>query len=153
MTRLLRKDEPLPYDILLLADEPVEVVDRYIFDCEIYVYERDGKIIGEYSLYPISNEVIEIKNIAVLTEEQGKGVGQLLLKDAETRAREKGCKTQIIGTGDVMMMQLYVYQKAGFEMYDLKKNFYIDNYPRPLFENGLQLKHMVMLKKELNKNY
>jgi len=48
-----------------------------------------------------------------------------------------------------MMMQLHIYQKAGFEMDRIKKNFYLDNYPTPIFENGLLLKHMVILKKKL----
>jgi len=149
MTRQLNKDELIPYDLLLLADEPAAVIDRYIFDCDIYVYEKDGKMIAVYALCPIDNDEIEIKNIAVLPEYQGRGIGQLLLQEASARAKEKGFKTLTIGTGDVMMMQLYVYQKSGFEMYHIKKNFYIDNYPMLLFENGLQLRHMVMLKKQL----
>jgi len=48
-----------------------------------------------------------------------------------------------------MMMQLHLYQKEGFEMNMVKRNFYLDNYPTPVYENGLRLKHMVMLKKKL----
>ena len=91
----------------------------------------------------------EIKNIAVDAEYQNKGIGKALLKDATARAKEKGFNILSIGTGDAMMMQLKLYQKAGFEMDVIKKNFYLDNYPTPVYENGRRLKHMVMLKKKL----
>jgi aminoglycoside 6'-N-acetyltransferase I len=150
-TRLLTPGEKLPYDLLLLADELVEVIDQYIFDCEVYVYEEDRQIIGVYALYKINRDEVEIKNIAVRTDHQGKGIGKKLLQDADQKARARGFQTIWVGTGDVMMMQLYFYQKAGFEMSSLKKNFYLINYPAPLYENGLQLKHMVMLTKALVK--
>lgn len=149
MTRLLGKDEPIPYNLLLLADEFVEVIDKYIFDSEIYVYQEEGKIIALYALYKVDSDEAEIKNIAVDAEHQNRGIGKALLKEATARAKEKGFKILSIGTGDAMMMQLLLYQKAGFEMDMIKKNFYLDNYPAPIHENGLRLKHMVMLKKKL----
>ncbi|HEV8513320.1 MAG TPA: GNAT family N-acetyltransferase [Cyclobacteriaceae bacterium] len=149
MTRLLGKDEPIPYGLLLLADEFVEVIDKYIFDSEIYVYQEGGKIIALYALYKVDNDEAEIKNIAVDADHQNKGIGKALLNEATARAKEKGFKILSIGTGDAMMMQLHLYQKAGFEMDMIKKNFYLDNYPTPVYENGLRLKHMVMLKKKL----
>ena len=80
---------------------------------------------------------------------KNRGIGKALLEEATARAKEKGFKTLSIGTGDAMMMQLRLYQKEGFEMDVIKKNFYLDNYPTPVYENGLRLKHMVMLKKKL----
>jgi ribosomal protein S18 acetylase RimI-like enzyme len=150
MTRLLGKDEPIPYNLLLLADEFVEVINKYIFDSEIYVYQEDDKIIGLYALYKVDINEAEIKNIAVDSEYQNRGIGKALLNEATARAKEKGFKTLSIGTGDAMMMQLHLYQKAGFEMDMIKKNFYLDNYESPVYENGLRLKHMVMLKKQLD---
>ena len=78
---------------------------------------------------------------------QGQGIGKLLLRDATVKA--KGFKKIIIGTGDAAIKQLYLYQKEGFEIFDIKKRFFLDNYPGPIYENGIQLKHMIMLKKEL----
>jgi ribosomal protein S18 acetylase RimI-like enzyme len=149
MTRLLGKDEPIPYNLLLLADEFIEVIDKYIFESEIYIYQKAGKIIALYALYKHGRHEAEIKNIAVDTEYQNKGIGKALLEEATLRAKAKGFKTLSIGTGDTMMMQLLLYQKAGFEMDRIKKNFYLDNYASPVYENGLRLKHMVMLKKQL----
>jgi len=148
-TRLLRTDEAIPYELLLLADETKEIVDGYIHTCAIYVLEDCGKIIAQYALLPINDNTIEVKNIAVDTAFQGKGIGKQLLKNAIKNARTRGYNKLIIGTGDASFKQLYLYQKAGFDIVDIKRNFFINHYSEPIFENGIQLKHMIMLQKEL----
>lgn len=149
MIRLLEKDVKIPYDLLLLADETIEAIDKYIHQSDIYVFERENQMIAVFALQTISSDTVEIKNIAVDTAFQGQGIGQGLLKDAISIAKEKGFKKIIIGTGDAGIKQLYLYQKVGFEIFDIKHRFFIDNYPEPIFENGIQLKHMIVLKKDL----
>jgi len=149
MLRFLEKDMPIPYDLLLLADESIEAINKYIHQSDIYLLERDNTMIAVFALQTISNDTVEIKNIAVDTALQGQGIGQGLLKDAIDLAKEKGYKEIIIGTGDAGIQQLYLYQKVGFEIYDIKHRFFLDNYPEPIFEKGIQLKHMIMLRKEL----
>lgn len=145
----IHKDEEIPYDLLLTADETIEAIDKYIKDSEVYVVERENKIIAVYVLQIINKTEIEIKNIAVDRKHQGQGIGKFLLQDASNKAMGKGFKIIIIGTGDASSKQLHLYQKEGFKIYDRKKNFFIDNYPEPIYENGMQLTHMIMLKKEL----
>jgi aminoglycoside 6'-N-acetyltransferase I len=147
--RQLRKDEKIPYDLLLIADETLEAINKYIFGADIYVLEQEKRIIAIYVLQSLTRNEVEIKNIAVATDYQGQGIGKILLKDAAHKAKRKGFKTIIIGTGDAAVRQLHLYQKEGFEVFDVKKSFFIDNYPEPIYENGIQLKHMIMLKKEL----
>jgi aminoglycoside 6'-N-acetyltransferase I len=149
MIRLLEKDKKVPYDLLLLADETIEAINKYIHQSDIYILDRDDVTIAVLVLQTICSETVEIKNIAVDTAFQGQGIGQVLLKDAINLAKRKGFKKIIIGTGDAGIKQLYLYQKVGFEIYDIKHRFFIDNYAEPIFENGIQLKHMIMLKKDL----
>lgn len=148
-TRFYTKEEALPYHLLLLADETVEAIDRYIHESNCYVFEQEGKLLGIYALFPISKTQVEIKNIAVLEAFQGKGIGTLLIRDAIQKAREKLYKSILIGTANTAFQQLYLYQKEGFEIYAIKKNFFIDNYPKPIYEKGILLNHMIMLKKTL----
>ncbi len=148
-TRKLRQEESIPYSLLLLAEETKEAIDKYINDSEIYVLENENDIIAVYVLKPINKNVYEIKYIAVDENFQGKGIGKFLLKDATKRAQKSGFKTIIIGTGDAAIKQLYLYQKEGYRIYDIHYNFFTDNYPEPIYENGILCKHMVMLKKEL----
>lgn len=155
VVRKLNQHESIPYPLLLLADETKEAINVYIKDSEIYILEKEtkinekNKIIGIYVLQSVDKDTIEIKNIAVDEKFQGQGIGTFLLKDAEIQAKKKGFKTIIIGTGDCGRKQLYLYQKMGFEIFDVKKNFLIDNYPEPIYENGVLCKDMVMLQKKL----
>jgi hypothetical protein len=64
MIRQLRKDDKIPYDLLLLADETLEAIDKYIFGSDIYVLEKENKIIAEYVLHSINKNEVEIKNMA-----------------------------------------------------------------------------------------
>jgi aminoglycoside 6'-N-acetyltransferase I len=147
-TRKLTKQESIPYHLLLLADETKEIIDRYAKDGEIYILESKSQIIAVYVLQVIDTERIEIKNIAVDRSYQGQGIGRFLLRDATKRAREKGYGTILIGTANGAIKQLYLYQKEGFDITAIKKNFFIDNYPEPIYENGILCKHMIMLEKK-----
>jgi len=147
--RRLDKGERIPYDLLLLADETVESINKYIFSSEIYLLEQENRIIAVYALQVLSKEEAEIKNIAVAKECQGQGIGKSLLKDAADRAKARGFKRLIIGTGDIMGMPLCFYLKEGFERFTVKKDFFIMNFPKPIYDHGVQLRDMVMLKKEL----
>jgi hypothetical protein len=68
-----------------------------------------------------------------------------MLDHAVQTSKNKNFNTIIIGTGNSSIGQLYLYQRQGFEIFDIKKNFFVDNYPDPIFEDGIQCKHMIML--------
>ena len=147
--RGLNENENIPYDLLLLADETIEAINKYIFDAEIYVCERNNKTIATYVLKIINNDSVEIKNIAVDIAFQGRGIGSSLLKNASENAAKRGFKSLFIGTGDNSFKQLALYQKSGFKEFKIIKDFFIDNYPEAIYENGKQLKDMVVLKKDI----
>jgi len=149
LIRQLKPGEEIPYDLLLLADENIAAIDNYIHASEIYVYEKGDNIVAVYVLTHIDKDTAEIKNIAVNTSFQGKGIGSLLLEDATRTATEKGFKFLIVGTPDIASRQIKLYEKNGFIKYGVKKDFFVLNYPKPIFENGKQLRDMVMLKKPL----
>ena len=52
-----------------------------------------------------------------------------------------------VGTGE-SPLTLPFYEKLGFKYSHRIKNFFIDNYNHPIYENGILLKDMVYLKKE-----
>ncbi len=147
--RKLKTSEEIPYSLLLLADETKEAINKYILYSEIFVMENYEEIIALYALKSNNIEQIEIKNIAVKTEFQGKGIGSFLLNDAYERAKTLGFKSLLIDTGDGSSRQLALYQRKGFQKYDVVKNFFVDNYPEAIYENGNQLKDMIMLEKKI----
>jgi hypothetical protein len=52
-TRKLTKHEAIPYDLLLLADETIEIIDRYAKDGQIYVLAVNSQLIAVYVLQAI----------------------------------------------------------------------------------------------------
>lgn len=149
VVRKLSKGDNIPYDLLLLADETIEAINQYIFGSDLYIIEQEGKMIAIYALYSLNHNEMEIKNIAVDKAFQGQGIGRFLLQDATVRAKEMKCKTIIIGTADTAVKQLRLYQEAGFEQFEIKKDFFRIHYAVPIVEVGLQLKDMVMLRKTI----
>ncbi len=144
----LPKAAEIPYDLLLLADPSKELIDQYLPESEIHVAVFETQIIGVYVLHPLGDSTVEIKNIAVGDSHQGKGVGTILLNNATQTAALKGYKTVLIGTGNSSLNQLYLYQKLGFEIIEIRKDFFLEHYPSPIYENGIQCKHMLMLSKK-----
>jgi len=145
----LEADEAIPYDLLLLADEEMQAIDRYIHQSEIYIAKIEENVVGAYVLYPIDELTAEVKAIAVEEHRQNKGIGKMMLKHAEDVAREKNFKNLLIGTPTIAYKQQAIYLKAGFEAFAIKKDFFLTNYSKPIFEDGLQLKDMVVLRKHL----
>ena len=65
--------------LLLLADEQESMVDHYLEKGTMYVLE-DGNVKAECVVTDEGNEILEIKNIAVDPENQGKGYGNGVAK-------------------------------------------------------------------------
>lgn len=149
-TRLLNKDETMPYGLLLDADPSMEAISKYLPSSDVYVTISEEKIVACFVLYTIDARTIEIKNIAVTDSLQGKGIGKFLLRQATQIARDKGAVFLTIGTSNASIGQLYLYQKEGFEITAIKHNFFSEHYPEPIFENGIQCRHMLMLTKHLS---
>jgi ribosomal protein S18 acetylase RimI-like enzyme len=147
--RKITPGEKPPYHLLLLADESLTAIEKYLPHSEIYLAELNNELIGSYVLHKENNSVFEIKNMAVSPCFQNKGVGTQLLSHAIQKAREQRASKLLIGTGNSGFMQLYLYQKAGFRISEIRKNFFIDHYPEPIIENKLRLVDMIVLSMDL----
>ncbi|MDC1162082.1 GNAT family N-acetyltransferase [Tenacibaculum sp.] len=146
---LLSENQPIPYNLLKLADPSVIQIDSYLKSGTCYIAKIQSEIVGVIILNSIDTTKTEIKNIAIKESEQGKGLGKKLLRYVEQVCRETGYKSLLIGTGNSSIGQLALYQKEGFELDKIKKDFFLNNYSNPIYENGIQCKHMLLLKKNL----
>ncbi|MEM9053430.1 MAG: GNAT family N-acetyltransferase [Bacteroidota bacterium] len=145
----LEANSDIPYDLLELADPSRIQIDEYLKTGTCYVAKVDSKVVGVVVLSRVDSTSIEVKNIAIYEREQGKGFGKALLRYSELVSRELGFDRLIIGTGNSSLNQLGLYQKLGFEVCEIRKDFFVKNYEEPIFENGIQCKHMVMLEMHL----
>lgn len=145
---LLIGEEP-PYELLLMADPSIEMINKYLGKGECFVAEKGGQIIGVYVLLPIDSDKVELINIAVSENYQGRGIGKQLVLDAINTARKKGFKTIEVGTGNSSIGQLALYQKCGFRITGIDFDFFTKNYPEEIYENGIQCRDMIRLSQEL----
>lgn len=143
--RRLPNTEPLPMELLLEADPSEELVRAYAAFGYCYIAEHGGERVGTYVLVPLNKTTIEIKNIALATSARGKGYGKELLKHALAEAQRMGFERVEIGTGNSSIDQLALYQKLGFRMVAIDRDFFIRHYPEPIFENGIQCRDMIRL--------
>lgn len=138
-------DELIPYDLLLLSDDTKEAIDRNLDNGELYIAEIESKVIAAFILKDVQNYTIEIKNIAVDEIIQGKGIGTILLDYIIQLAKERKYKTLLVGTCDQCFREIDFYKKSGFMNSGIRKDFFINNYGEPIYENGIRIRDMVML--------
>lgn len=150
-------------ELLLLADEQEDMIDRYLERGDMYVLEEQmpageaaeeyGQNGGRYNVYGVcvvtdeGNGTLEIKNLAVSPEKQGQGYGRDLIWFVEETYRDRYHMLQV-GTGD-SPATLPFYEKCGFQRSHVVRNFFTENYDHPIYECGRQLVDMVYLQKDL----
>lgn len=144
----LSAEDTIPYELLLLADETREAIDKYIGDSMVFVLQSttSNDAGAAFALYPINAEELELKNIAVAENLQGAGIGSYLITEIKKIAKDAGYNTLWVGTPDTAVRELNFYKKNGFEDAYIKENFFLENYTEPIYNNGVLLKDMAMLK-------
>ena len=133
-------------DLLLLADEQEDMVDRYLDNGKMYVLDDNG-VKCECVITDKENDILEIKNIATVPEYQGKGYARALIEFIVNNYREQYAILQV-GTGD-SPLTIPFYEKCGFVRSHIISNFFTDNYDHPIYESGVQLVDMVYLQRPL----
>lgn len=132
--------------LLLLADEQEDMIDRYLERGTMYVL-LDGGVKGECVLTDEPGGVLELKNIAVPPQYQGRGYGRAMVEHIVQTYRGRYSVLQV-GTGD-SPLTLPFYERCGFVRSHTVKNFFTDHYDHPIFEGGVQLVDMVYLQMPL----
>ena len=134
-------------DLFLLADEQEEMVLKYLNRGRVFVLEDSGEIKAECLVTDEGFGVLEIKNIAVKPQYQGKSYGKAMI---EFLIRKFGKDFSVIqvGTGDSPLTVPF-YEKCGFVRHHVVKDFFIENYDHPIIEAGVQLRDMVYLRRDM----
>ena len=135
-------------DLLLLGDEDEKMIDKYLERGEMYILDDNG-IKAECVVTDEGNKTLEIKNIAVSPKFQKQGYGKKLIEFITEKYSENFSVIQA-GTGD-SPLTISFYEKCGFRKSRIVKNFFIDNYKNPIYEEGVQLIDMIYLQKNLKK--
>ena len=92
-----------------MLDDYAEVVKTHL----AFVAETEGQVVGVLVLMKRENGIL-LDNIAVLPEQQRKGLGRQLLRLAESEAREEGFAYLDLYTHECMVENVEWYKKLGY---------------------------------------
>ena len=142
----ITEDKRQYMDLLLLADEQEDMVERYLDRGTMYLLEdRDARAVSVVT--DEGNGVLEIKNLAVAPLSQRKGYGARLVRFV--RDRYAGAYRILqVGTGDSPLTVPF-YQRCGFRRSHVVKDFFTRHYDHPIYEAGRLLTDMVYFRMEL----
>ena len=133
--------------LLLLADEQENMIDLYLDRGTMFLLEDDGVVMGECVVTDEGNGVLEIQNLAVSQTYQGKGYGKKLIEYVVDRYKDQYAVLQV-GTGDSPLTVPF-YEKCGFIRHHMVRNYFTEYYDHPIFESGVQLVDMIVLRMPL----
>jgi ribosomal protein S18 acetylase RimI-like enzyme len=100
---------------------------------------------------PEPDGAVELKAVAVDAARHGQGVGKRMLAAVLADLKRRGVTHVVVGTGNSGIGQLSYYQKAGFRLRSIERDFFSParGYPEGLEENGIPLRDMVWMDQEL----
>ena len=128
------------HELLLLADESEASVADYIGRGACYAARCGDTLAGQYVLLHTRPFTAEVVNIAVVPRFQ---------RHAVRTAREEGFRRLEIGTGDSGTGQIALYLRCGFVRCGIDEDYFRKYYPAPIFENGVECRHMIRMSMEL----
>jgi ribosomal protein S18 acetylase RimI-like enzyme len=133
--------------LLLLADEP-EPLRTYLNDGDLYVMrEAGGDPVGVTLALPHPNEpnTFELKAVAIAETHPNRGLGQRMLRGVIADLRRRGVRRVVVGTSNAGIGQIAFYQKAGFRLWRIERDYFTPakGYDPEERENGLPHRDMV----------
>lgn len=151
--RCIPPSEREPFtSLLLLADESEQQVRSYMHRGELYAYADAPNAEPAGVVLAIEHgESVELKAVAVRADQQGRGVGLRMLRAVLDALRERGVRKVIVGTANAGIGQLAYYQKAGFRLSHIERDFFTParGYPEHMEDNGIRLRDMVWMEQSL----
>lgn len=130
--RLIKENKKRFLPLLLLADPEEAMIDRYLEDGELWVWEEDGTVIGVAVVLALDDTTCELKNLAVDEYWQGRGYGSALVRALAAHYSAHYHK-MLVGTSDDGVA---FYKRLGFVEDHVVPGFFTEWYQEPIWENG-----------------
>ncbi|WP_395025627.1 GNAT family N-acetyltransferase [Comamonas odontotermitis] len=133
-----------PMALLLLADPSEDKIRAYLPGSRCFVASNGAEMVAACVVQPLGGGIHELMSIAVSPAHQKQGHGAALLQWVIDFFRNAGAHQLEVGTGS-FGYQLAFYQRHGFRVSGIERDFFVNNYPAPIFEDGIQLLDMLRL--------
>lgn len=144
---IITEDREKYMDILLLADPQEDMIFKYLHQSDLFVLSEEGVIKTVCAVVRLNDRACEIKNIATIEDERGKGYGTHMIHYVCEHYSSR-FQTIFVGTGN-SKNTVGFYEKCGFSVSHIVTDFFVDHYREPIYEEGKQLMDMIYLKKKL----
>lgn len=135
----------------LAEDSPAEL-DSYLDAGQVLVARQGGEVIGHLQLVERDRPgEVELKNMAVRTDRQGRGIGARLVAAAVASATAAGAVRMHVATAAADVGNLRFYQRQGFRMLAVERDAFGPDtgYGAGLRIDGIELRDRVWLDREL----
>ena len=146
-----QRDAYLP--LFDLADDSADQVRRYYQTGTLFALDApDSTPIGLVLAIDKPDSSVELKAVAVDASLHGQGIGTRLLHAVLAELRRRGVMRVVVGTSSSGIGQLAYYQKAGFRLARIERDFFGPDrgYAEDLLENGIPVRDMVWMDQELS---
>lgn len=142
----LSRDAAILLPLLHDAEEGDDRILRAIADPTNTAYLAfDGAVcVGAVVIYWHDDES-EIIYIATAEALRGQGYGKAIVRAIVEEAGKRGVEAIYVGTANAGLDNIAFYQKCGFRMDSVRKD-YFNYFSSPVYENGIQIRDMLMLK-------
>lgn len=139
-----------PYDLLLEADPDREKVDAYLPHSDCWIATVGQAVAGVIVVQDQGEGWAEVMNLAVDDRFRRRGIARQLLRYViEQWASERSVRRVRICTGTSAAGPLMLYQQEGFDLVAVDRDYFVRNYPEPIWENGVQCRHQLILEREI----
>ena len=135
-----------------LAEDSAIRLDEYIELGQVLVARDGPDVIGHLQLVPTARAgAIELKNMAVVADRQGTGLGRALVAAAVDWCAAEGWCELLVATAAADIGNLRFYQRAGFRLLAVERDAFTaaTGYPDPIVVDGIPLLDRVWLSRAL----
>lgn len=137
-----------PMELLLKSDPLINNVNSYIKDSRVMVARKKTAIIGIIVFIKRTQHTYEVMNLVVEEKNRGKGVAKRLLKVVDSKMIPLGANTLIIGARNSSVEKLGLYQRFGFRISQIEKDYYQDVFPEEIWENSILCRDRIVFEKK-----
>jgi GNAT superfamily N-acetyltransferase len=110
--------------------------------CQAYAALDGDEPVGAAVVRWDDREPSEVLYLAVVPARRGTGLGRQLIAAIQAELPAHG-RTLLVGTANCALDNIAFYQKCGFRMYAVKRDFF-DYIQPPLSEHGIVMRDMIV---------
>lgn len=129
------------------AEDSAAQLDSYLHEGRVLVAWRGDSPVGHLQLVPLDHDTVELKNMAIVEECRGAGIGRRLVDVALTAAADDGALRMLVATAAADTGNLRFYQRCGFRFVAAERDAFTADtgYPNAIFIDGIPLRDRVWL--------